>query len=86
MKMVLVFDTEDFASARNSLLMAQHFFKVHHESRVGESGKVSFTKIPMIKLVRRIARGVENNKLDSNLRNCKKYVDDHWIDWQSQGR
>lgn len=86
MKMVLVFDTEDFASARNSLKMAQHFFKVHHESRVGESGKVSFTKIPMIKLVRRIARGVENNKLDSSLRNCKNYVDDHWIEWLSHGR
>jgi hypothetical protein len=84
MKMVLVFDTEDWDGSRNSLRLAQQFFKIHRVPLAsGDSGRVSFTKIPMIKLVRQVARDVEDNKLNSGLRQCKNYVEDRWIDWQS---
>ena len=83
MKMVLVFDTEDWDGTRNSLRLAQRFFKIHQASFATDSGRVSFTKIPLIKLVRQVARDVEDNKLNSGLRQCKNYVEDRWIDWQS---
>ena len=80
MKMVLVFDTEDWVGTRNSLKLAQRFFQMHHQ--VGKGGaKIAFTKIPMIKAIRQAAKAVEGGKLTSSLRDCKKYTEDHWIDW-----
>jgi hypothetical protein len=83
MKMVLVFDTEDWAATRNSLKLAHQFFKAHNMIYEG-SGRISFTKIPMIKMVRQVAREVESKKLDSSLRGCKQYVESRWIDWDNQ--
>jgi hypothetical protein len=80
-KMVLVFDTEDWTGSRNSLKLAMQFFKAHHASHSMGDGHLTFTKIPMIKAVRQIAKAVENGKLTSGLRECKKYTEDHWIDW-----
>ena len=81
MKMVLVFDTEDWKGSRNSLKLAMQFFKAHHASHSMGDGHLTFTKIPMIKAIREVAKAVENGKLNSSLRDCKKYTEDHWIDW-----
>ena len=83
MKMVLVFDTEDWDSTRNSMKLAQRFFQMHHYAYEG-SGKIAFTKIPLIKLVRQVARDIESRKLDSSLRGCKQYVESHWVHWDNQ--
>jgi len=83
MKMVLVFDTEDWDGTRNSMKLAQRFFKIHQASFESDSGRVLLAKIPMIKLVRQVARDVQSNKLNSGLRECKNYVEDRWLDWQS---
>jgi hypothetical protein len=79
--MVLVFDTEDWIGSRNSLKLAMQFFKAHHETCGPADAIISFTKIPMIKAIREVANAVENGKLNSSLRDCKKYTEDHWIDW-----
>jgi len=79
-KMVLVFDTEDWTGSRNSLKLAMQFFKAHHET-YSSTQPITFTKIPMIKAIRSVAKAVENGKLTSGLRDCKKYTEDHWIDW-----
>lgn len=81
MKMVLVFDTEDWKGSRNSLKLAMQFFKAHHASHSMGDGHLTFTKIPMIKAIRQAARAVENGKLSSSLRDCKKYTEDNWLDW-----
>ena len=83
MKMVLVFDTEDWASARNSMRLAQRFFQMHHYTYEG-GDKITFTKIPLIKLVRQVAKDVEAVRLNSSLRDTKKYVETHWTDWDNQ--
>ena len=81
MKMVLVFDTEDWASTRNSLKLAMQFFKANHASHSMGDGHLTFTKIPMIKAVRQIARAVENGKLTSGLRECKQFTETNWNNW-----
>ncbi len=79
--MVLVFDTEDWVGTRNSLKLAMQFFKAHHVSHSACEGDLTFSKIPMIKAIRQTAKAVESGKLTSSLRDCKKYTEDHWIDW-----
>lgn len=79
--MVLVFDTEDWAGSRNSLKLAMQFFKAHLAYHSMDDSNLTFTKIPMIKAIREVAKAVENGKLNSSLRDCKKYTEDHWIDW-----
>ena len=81
MKMVLVFDTEDWKGSRNSLKLAMQFFKAHHAQHSMGDGHLTFTKIPMIKAIREVAKAVENGKLSSSLRDCKRYTEDHWVDW-----
>lgn len=81
MKMVLVFDTEDWVGTRNSLKLAMQFFKAHHASHSMGDGHLTFTKIPMIKAIREVARAVENGKLNSSLRDCKRYAETNWNDW-----
>ena len=83
MKMVLVFDTENWEATRNSLKLAHQFFKAHHQTYEG-SGRISFTKIPLIKLVLQVAKDVEAARLNSSLRDTKKYVETHWTDWDNQ--
>lgn len=83
MKMVLVFDTEDWVGTRNSLKLAQRFFEMHRHTYEG-SDKLTFTKIPLIKLVRQVAKDVEAMRLNSSLRETKKYVEIHWTDWDNQ--
>jgi len=80
-KMVLVFDTEDWAGSRNSLKLAMQFFKAHHASHSAGDGHVTFTKIPMIKAIRQVARDVEKGKLTSGLRDCKQYAEANWNGW-----
>jgi len=79
MKMVLVFDTEDWHATRGSFQLALQFFRTH--GMIAPMDKVSFNKIAMIKAVRDVARAVESGKLDSGLRKCKEYADKNWMDW-----
>ena len=81
MKMVLVFDTEDWTGSRNSLKLAMQFFKAHHASHSMGDGHLTFTKIPMIKTIRQVAKAVESGKLSSSLRDCKRYTETNWNDW-----
>jgi len=78
--MVLVFDTEDWIGSRNSLKLAMQFFALHGTFGPADTN-ISFTKIPMIKAIREVAKAVESGKMNSSLRDCKKYTEDHWIDW-----
>ena len=83
MKMVLVFDTEDWVGTRNSLKLAQRFFQMHHHTHEG-GGRLTFTKIPLIKLVRQVAIDVKAGRLDGSLRETKQYVESHWVGWDTQ--
>jgi hypothetical protein len=74
-KFTIVLDTDDPQGLRDALEIAVLLNRNH-----GGSGAqtAEFTKIPLIKLVRTVAREVENNKMDSSLRSCKTFVDQRW--------
>jgi hypothetical protein len=74
-KFTIVLDTDDPQGLRDALEIATILNRNH-----GGSGAqtVEFTRISLIKLVRTVAREVENKKMDSSLRDCKSFVDERW--------
>lgn len=76
-KFTIVLDTDDPQGLRDALEIAVLLNRNHGGLGVLH-GTAEFTKIPLIKLVRTVAREVENNKMDSSLRSCKTFVDQRW--------
>ena len=79
-KFTIVLDTDDPEGLRDALEIATILNRNH---RTGyEAGRAvaraKIAKIPLIKMVREVARMVEDGKMDSSLRACKYFVDGRW--------
>ncbi len=77
-KFTIVLDTEDPQGLRDALEIAIILNKNHRTG--GESsfstGKIG--KIALIKMVRTVARRVEEGKQSASLRDSKDFVDEQW--------
>lgn len=80
-KFTIVLDTDDPQGLRDALEIATLLNK-NHGTLSGISGtKARIGKIPLIKLIREVAKNVEDGKMDSSLRDCKHFVDKKWYNF-----
>lgn len=82
-KFTIILDTDDTQGLKDALEVATLLHKRHVGEPVrsgvrAELPRVHLSKIPMIKLVRMIARKTETGEMDSSLRDCKQLVDSLW--------
>jgi hypothetical protein len=81
-KFTIILDTDDTQGLKDALEVATLLHKRHVGEPVRSGGwpgpQVHLSKIPMIKLVRMIARKTETGEMDSSLRDCKQLVDSLW--------
>jgi hypothetical protein len=77
-KFTLVLDTDDPQGLRDALEIAHLLNKNHNNISYG-SNSIEIGKISLIKLVRQVAKDVEEGKITSSLRDSKHFVDDRWV-------
>ena len=77
-KFTIVLDTDDPVGLRDALEIATILNRNHRTGYESGITKAKIGKIPLIKLVREVARMVEDGKLDTSLRDCKRFVDGRW--------
>ena len=81
-KFTIILDTDDTQGLKDALEVATLLHKRHvgrpHGVGHGLGPQVHLSKIPMIKLVRMVAKQVEAGKMGSGLRDCKQLVDSLW--------
>jgi hypothetical protein len=77
-KFTIVLDTDDPQGLRDALEIATILNRNHGTGYESGVMKAKIGKIAMIKLVRDMAKSVENGKMDSSLRDCKRFVDGKW--------
>jgi len=76
-KFTLVLDTDDPQGLRDALEIAQLLNK-NHNNLSYSSNSIEIGKISLIKLVRQVAKDVEEGKITSSLRDSKHFVADRW--------
>ena len=76
-KFTLVLDTDDPQGLRDALEIAQLLNK-NHNNLSYSSNSIEIGRISLIKLVRQVAKDVEEGKTTSSLRDSKHFVDDRW--------
>ena len=76
-KFTLVLDTDDPQGLRDALEIAQLLNK-NHNNLSYSSNSIEIGKISLIKLVRQVAKDVEEGQITSSLRDSKHFVDDRW--------
>jgi hypothetical protein len=76
-KFTIVLDTDDPQGLRDALEIATLLNKNHGLLGTG-SHRAEIGKIPLIKMIREVAKNVEEGKMDSSLRDCKHFVDKKW--------
>ena len=79
-RFTIVLDTDDPQGLRDALEIAT-LLNRNHQTFGSELKKASFGKIRLIKLVRDVAKLVEEGKMDTSLRKSKDFVDERWDDW-----
>ena len=79
-RFTIVLDTDDPQGLRDALEIATILNK-NHLTFVGPRVRASFGKVGLIKLVRDVAKLVDEGKMDTSLRQSKKFVDERWDDW-----
>ena len=78
-RFTIVLDTDDPQGLRDALEIATILNRNHGTfSDLNPSGKVKIGKIALIKLVRDVAKRVEEGKMTSGLRDSKRFVDGKW--------
>jgi hypothetical protein len=78
-RFTIVLDTDDPQGLRDALEIATILNKNHGTlSDFNPTVKVKIGKIALIKMVRDVAKNVEEAKLSSSLRDCKRFVDARW--------
>ena len=77
-KFTLVLDTDDPQGLRDALEIARLLNKNHHTGLGQSLPKAKISKISLIKLVRQVAKDVEDGKMTSSLRDSKHFVDNRW--------
>ena len=78
MKMTIILDTDDPQGLRDALEIATILNRNHNTGYESSITKAKIGKIAMIKLVREVAREVEEGKMTSCLRDSKRFVDGKW--------
>ena len=78
MKMTIILDTDDPQGLRDALEIATILNRNHGTLDRLRTAKVKIGKIAMIKMVREVAREVEEGKMTSCLRDSKRFVDGKW--------
>ena len=78
MKMTIILDTDDPQGLRDALEIATILNRNHGTLGGAYNVKATIGKIALIKMVRDVAREVEEAKLSSSLRDCKRFVDARW--------
>jgi len=79
-RFTIVLDTDDPQGLRDALEIATILNK-NHQTFVGPYVKAEFGKIALIKLVRDVAKLVDEGKMDTSLRHSKRFVDERWDNW-----
>ena len=79
-RFTIVLDTDDPQGLRDALEIAILLNK-NHQTFFGPEVKASFGKVRLIKLVRDVAKLVDEGKMDTSLRHSKKFVDERWDNW-----
>ena len=77
-RFTIVLDTDDPQGLRDALEIATILNKNHGTLSADSPGKAKIGKIALIKMVRDVARNVEEGKLSSSLRDSKRFVDGKW--------
>ena len=77
-KFTIVLDTDDPVGLRDALEITTVLNRNHRTGYESGITKVKIGKIALIKLVREVARMIEDGKMDSSLRGCKQFVDGRW--------
>ena len=77
-RFTIVLDTDDPQGLRDALEIATILNKNHGTLGGNPSAKAKIGKIALIKMVREVAKGVEEGKLSSSLRDSKRFVDGKW--------
>lgn len=78
MKMTIIFDTDDPQGLRDALEIATILNRNHGTLGGNPSAKAKIGKIALIKMVRDVAKNVEEGKMTSCLRDSKRFVDGKW--------
>ena len=77
-RFTIVLDTDDPQGLRDALEIATLLNK-NHGTLGGNTGfKARIGKIALIKMIREVAKKSEEGKMDSSLRDCKRFVDARW--------
>ena len=77
-KFTIVLDTDDPQGLRDALEIATILNRNHRTGYESGITKAKIGKVALIKMVREVARMVEDGKMESSLRDCKKFVDGRW--------
>jgi len=77
-RFTIVLDTDDPQGLRDALEVATILNRNHRTLSADSPGKAKIGKIPLIKMIREVAKKVEDGKMDSSLRDCKRFVDGKW--------
>jgi hypothetical protein len=78
MKMTIILDTDDPQGLRDALEIATILNRNHGTIEGAYNVKAKIGKIALIKMVRDVAREVEEGKMTSCLRDSKRFVDGKW--------
>jgi hypothetical protein len=78
-RFTIVLDTDDPQGLRDALEIATILNKNHQT--FDSSVKAEFGKVRLIKLVRDVAKLVDEGKMDTSLRHSKRFVDERWDNW-----
>ena len=77
-RFTIVLDTDDPQGLRDALEVATILNRNHGTLDGVYNVKSKIGKIALIKMVRDVAKNVEEAKLSSSLRDCKRFVDARW--------
>ena len=77
-RFTIVLDTDDPQGPRDALEIATILNRNHGTLDGAYNVKAKIGKIALIKMVREVAKNVEEGKLSSSLRDSKRFVDGKW--------
>ena len=77
-KFTIILDTDDPQGLRDALEIATILNRNHRTLSADSPGKAVIGKIALIKMVREVAKKVEDGEMEADLRDCKRFVDGKW--------
>ena len=77
-RFTIILDTDDPQGLRDALQIATILNRNHHTGAGSYANKVKLSKIELIKMLREMAKLVEDGGMTSSLRDCKEFADAKW--------